>query len=95
MVVAPAFCDILVDVFLQFLFFSGRTWLLVLDSELRWFALMFPGVVVEVWSSAFFARVSVSALFQQTMVEGPPVSDIMARSFCSTEEFCAGWEGWL
>ncbi len=29
------------------------------------------------------------------MAEGGPISDIMARSFCSAEEFCAGWEGWL
>ncbi len=43
----------------------------------------------------FFARVFGSALFQQTMVEGRLVSDIMARSFSSAEEFCAGWEGWL
>ena len=43
----------------------------------------------------FFAGVFVSALFQQTMVEGRPVLDIMVRSFCSVEEFCAGWEVWL
>ena len=34
-------------------------------------------------------------LFYQAMAEGCPVSDIKERSFCSAEEFCAGWEGWL
>ena len=58
-------------------------------------ALMFPGVVVEVQSSAIIARVFVSALFQQTMVEGCPVSDLMVQSSHSAEEFCVGWEGWL
>ncbi len=29
------------------------------------------------------------------MVEGRPISDLMAWSFCSAEEFRAGWEGWL
>ncbi len=28
-------------------------------------------------------------------VEGHPILDRMVRSFHSTEEFCAGWEGWL
>ena len=51
-------------------------------------------MVVEVWSSSFFAIVFVSA-FLATMVEGRPISDLMARSFCSAEEFRAGWEGWL
>jgi hypothetical protein len=96
---ACALCDVLVDVFHQFfsflVIFLGVRGLLVLDSELRWFGLMFPGVAVGVWSSAFFAGVFVSALFQQTMAEGHPISDIMAQSFCSAEEFRAGWEGWL
>ena len=56
--------------FFDFLFFLviflGVRRLLVLDSELRWFALMFPGVVVEVRKFAFFTGVFVSALFQQT-----------------------------
>jgi hypothetical protein len=58
-------------------------------------ALMLPGVVVEVQSSAIFAGVFVSALFQQTMVKGCPVSDLMVQSSHSAEEFCVGWEGWL
>ncbi len=29
------------------------------------------------------------------MAEWRPILDIMARSFCSAEEFRAGWEGWL
>jgi hypothetical protein len=85
--------------FFDFLFFLviflGVRRLLVLDSELRWFALMFPGVVVEVRKFAFFTGVFVSALFQQTIAEGRPVLDIMARSFCLVEKFHAGWEGWL
>ncbi len=73
--------------------FLGVCGLLVLDSELMRFALMFPGAVVEVRSSVFFAGVFFSALFQQTMAEGRPVSDIM--SFRLGEEFRTGWEGWL
>ena len=46
MVVERAFCDILVDVFLGFLFFLviflGVRGLPVLDSELRWFCAYVP-----------------------------------------------------
>ena len=57
-VVERAFCDVLVDVFFDFLFFSrdflGRTWVagtrFGVDVVL---CLMFPGVLLEVWSSAF------------------------------------------
>ena len=65
MVVERAFCDVLVDVFFDFLFFSfdflGRTWVagtrFGVDVVL---CLMFPGVLLEVRSSAF-ARFFVSA----------------------------------
>ncbi len=57
-VVECAFCDVLVDVFFDFLFFScdflGRTWVagtrFGVDVVL---CLMFPGVLLEVRSSAF------------------------------------------
>ncbi len=59
MVVEHAFCDVLVDVFLQFLFFShdfsGRMWVAGTRFGVEVvLCLMFPGVVIEVWSSAFF-----------------------------------------
>ena len=65
MVVERAFCDVLVDVFFDFLFFScdflGRTWVagtrFGVDVVL---CLMFPGVLLEVRSSAFH-QVFVSA----------------------------------
>jgi hypothetical protein len=75
--------------------FLGIRGLLLLDSELRWFALMFPGLVIEVWSSALLLEFLLVLFFSRPWWRGVPFRISWCGVFCSVEEFCAGWEGWL